>query len=94
MDDSFKEEKYNDLYRGGRQAIDIWKYIPKKVREGVTDAFSDCDGYWIYLDHEEGGWVAYDGAEDCGGIHEYTIADLKEAIKTIRKGEWAKNVIY
>ena len=76
---------YEDLYRRGKQANNIWKYIPQKYREGVTNAFSDSDGYWIWLDHEEGGWVAYDGGDDCGIIHEYTIAGLKKAIKSIRK---------
>ena len=80
-----KEAAYEAIYSAGRQATNIWKYIPEKLKEGVTDAFSDSDGYWIWLDHEEGGWVAYDGGEDCGMIHEYTIADLKQAIKTIRK---------
>lgn len=80
-----KEAAYDELYRQGRQAKDIYKYIPEKFREGVTEAFSDSDGYWIWLDHEIGGWVAYDGGEDCGMIHEYTIADLKAAIKTIRR---------
>ncbi len=80
-----KQEAYERVYESGRQATDLYKYIPEKAMEGVTDAFSDDEGYWIYLDHEEGGWVAYDGADDCGFIHEWNIADLKEAIKTIRK---------
>ena len=82
-----KEDAYRDLYQTGRQAKNLWKYIPENKLKGVEYAFSDPDGYWIYLDHEEGGWVAYDGALDCGIIHEYTIADLKAAIKTIRKGK-------
>lgn len=80
-----KEEAYARVYSSGRQATDLYKYIPEKAMEGVTDAFSDLDGYWIHLDHEEGGWVAYDGGSDCGIIHEYNITDLKKAIKTIRK---------
>ena len=79
------EVNYYERFMSGNQAKNIWKYIPEKYMEGVTDAFSDSDGYWIYLYHEEGGWVAYDDDEDCGIIHEYTIADLKDAIKTIRK---------
>lgn len=78
-----KEEKYCRLYSSGRQATNIWKYIPEKYADGVSDAFSDSDGYWVWL---EKGWVAYDGEPDCWQIHEYTIADLKKAIKTIRKG--------
>ena len=79
-----KAEEYDDRYKVNKQATNIWKYIPQKKKEYVTDAFSNSDGYWIWLDEEH---VAYDGAEDCGMIHEFTIADLKDAIKTIRKGE-------
>lgn len=78
-----KEAAYEKAYRQGRQAKDIYKYIPDKYLGGVTNAFSDSDGYWIWLDED---YVAYDGGEDCGMIHEYNIADLKTAIKTIRKG--------
>ena len=81
-----KEEAFERRQAQRRIAVDVWKYIPVKLYEAVTRAFSDSDGYWIWLDHEDGGWVAYDGGEDCGTIHEYTIKDLKEAIKTIRKG--------
>lgn len=77
-----KEEKYDELYRQGRQATNLWKYITASKQAFVTNAFSDSDGYWIWLDEDH---VAYDGADDCGQIHEYTIADLKDAIKTIRR---------
>lgn len=77
-----KEVAYEAVYAAGRQAKNIWHYIPTKLQEGVTNAFSDSDGYWIWLDSDH---VAYDGGEDCGIIHEYNIADLKAAIKTIRK---------
>ena len=80
-----KQNQYERSFQTGKTATNVWKYIPAKFRETVTNAFADSDGYWIWLDQEEGGWVAYDGAEDCGMIHEYTVADLKEAIKTIRK---------
>lgn len=66
-----KKEAYEKVYKSGRQAIDLYKYIPEKIIERVTNAFSDDEGYWIWL--------------DCGIIHEYNITDLKEAIKTIRK---------
>lgn len=79
-----KEDAYKILFESGRQAKDLYKYIPEKFMEGVTDAFSNEDGYWIYLDKCH---VAYDGSVDCGMIHEYSIKDLKAAIKTIRKGE-------
>ena len=80
-----KVERYEDRYRSGRVDTNIWKYIPDKCREGVTNAFADSDGYWVWLDFEEGGWVAYDGGSDCGIIHEYTIQDMRAAIKTIRQ---------
>lgn len=80
-----KEEAYDEMYRRGRISTNLWKYIPAKVLPGVIGAYSDSDGYWIYLDREINGWVAYDGDSDCGVIHEYTIADLRSAIKTIRR---------
>ena len=85
------EVNYAEKFRAGRVAKNLWKYIPEKVMAGVTNAIVDSDGYWIWLDNEEGGWRAYDGAEDCGMIHEYTVADLKLAIKTIRQDDrWIK----
>ena len=77
-----KVSVYEDKWNAGTVAKDIWKYIPVGKQAFVVDAFADSDGYWIWLDAEH---VAYDGAEDCGTIHEYTIADLREAIKTIRQ---------
>lgn len=59
----------------------VFRYIPKKYYVAIDDAFTDSDGYWIYL---KNGFAAYDGGEDCGVIHEYNIQDLKDAIKTIR----------
>lgn len=83
MKDWFEQkEQYDALYRSGREAKDLWRYIPARLVTAVADAFSDPDGYWVYL---EQGWCAYDGGEDCGEIHEYTIAGLRNAIKTIRK---------
>lgn len=79
-----KEIAYETIFESGRQAKDLYKYIPEKLMEGVTDAFSNEDGYWIYFDECH---VAYDGGVDCGMIHEYSIKDLKAAIKTIRKGK-------
>lgn len=86
MDWAEKEYRYQEQFRSGKQAKNIWKYIPASVACHVDKAFSDSDGYWIWLENDdEGCWRAYDGGEDCGIIHEYTIADLKDAIKTIRK---------
>ena len=82
-----KEDAYAQKWDAGTVAADLYKYIPRRIAEAgaIDNAFADSDGYWIWLNHEEGGWVAYDGGEDCGTIHEYTIEDLKKAIKTIRK---------
>lgn len=83
-DEWTKEEAYDELYRQGRQAKNLWKYIPKKLEDAVDDTAVDKDGYWIYLAHWNG-WTCYDGGEDCTLIHCYTIKDLIEDIKTIRK---------
>lgn len=76
-----KEEEYERRWASGRVPQDIWKYVPDKYADAVTDAFADSEGYWIWLGKD---YFAYDGGADCGSIHEYTVADLKEAIKTIR----------
>lgn len=75
-----KETEYESRWRSGRIPTNIWKYIPGKHRTGVMNAFADSEGYWIWLND---GYRAYDHAEDCGIIHEYTIEDLRAAIKTI-----------
>lgn len=77
-----KEERWEKNLRQGRIARDIWKYIPKKIEHAVDGVSVNSAGYWIYL---KDGFRAYDGAEDCGQIHEYLISDLKDAIKTIRE---------
>lgn len=84
-----KEEAYYDAFRAGRTAKNIWKYVPAKLLScgAVTNAVADSDGYWVWLDFEEGGWRAYDHGSDCGVIHEYTIKDLREALKTIRQND-------
>lgn len=79
-----KQYAYERAYRSGSRSKNIWQYIPAYLQCHVADAFSDSDGYWIYLDE---GYTAYDGGEDCGVIHDYTIADLKESIRTIRRKE-------
>lgn len=76
-----KEDEYEQRWASGRIPTDIWKYVPQKLWSAVTDAFADSDGYWIWLADD---YFAYDGGADCGTIHEYTVADLKEAVKTIR----------
>ena len=70
------------IYRSGRQADDLWKYIPERISDAVDDTLVDPDGYWIFLKE---GWTAYDGGEDCRTIHCYSIKDLREDIATIRK---------
>lgn len=78
-----KEYVWERNYESGRYARDLWKYIPKKVEESVADTYVDSDGYWIYL---ADGWMAY-GERGCHTIHEWTVADLKDAISQIRKEE-------
>ena len=78
-----KEMTYDGRMRSGRIAKSLYRYIPNRLLVAVNDTAIDPDGYWIYLNE---GWTSYDGGEDCGIIHEFTVADLKNAIKTIRKG--------
>lgn len=75
-------EKEFRFENNSRPATNLWKYIPERLKSAVDECSTDSDGYWVYL---ENGYVAYDGGEDCWVIHEYTITDLKAAIKTIRK---------
>ena len=82
VDDFDPESKFDMVWRNGRAATNLWKYIPNRVIDGVADATVDSDGYWIYL---ESGWTSRDGGEDCRTIHAYSIKELKEDIKTIRK---------
>lgn len=77
-----KEIDWEDRYYSGRYCHNLWKYIPKKVKDGVDDVAEDSDGYWIYLSE---GWTSMDGGEDCRIIHDYDIAGIKDAVKTIRK---------
>lgn len=77
-----REISFQDTLERGRQAKNIWKYIPKKYREGIENAFTDSDGYWIWLDEQH---EAYDGGEDCHMVHEHRISDLIEAVRTIRR---------
>ena len=87
MDWFEKEERYKVAYGNGRVASNLWKYIPKKVEDGVMHAYSDSDGYWVWLFPN---WTAYDGAEDCGMIHVYTIEDLKTDLRTVRRAEYSR----
>ena len=77
-----KEGAYQQVYSAGKQAKSISQYIPDAKVEAVAETLIDSDGYWVFL---EEGWTAYDGGEDCRTIHEYSIVDLRAAIKTIRK---------
>lgn len=80
-----KQEQFEKLWRSNRHAKNLYRYIPRRLAGAICWAEVDEDGYWIYLNNEDGHFRAYDGAEDCGTIHEYTIADLIAAIKTIRQ---------
>ena len=75
-----REENYD--YR--KHSDNLWRYIPKKLLHAVEDVAIDSDGYWIWL---APGYTAYDGGSDCMAIHDYTIAEVRKAIKTIRKME-------
>ncbi len=79
-----KEQAFADRLNSGKISADIWRYIPKKLMGCIEDAYINDDGYWIYLAE---GYTAYDGGSDSSTIHEYMIADLREAIKSIRKVE-------
>ena len=80
MDWARKEELFETRFANGTTSKDIWQYVPRNVYSTIDDADVDCDGYWLYL---ASGFRAYDLGADCTIIHEYTISDLKEAIKTI-----------
>lgn len=77
-----KEAQYETMYNDGRQAKNLWKYIPNKLSDAIDSTSVDYDGYWIYLNE---GWTSADGGEDCGIIHCYNLQDLKADIKTIRR---------
>ena len=77
-----KATAYEENYRAGRTAKCIWTYIPAKYCDAIEYAWIDSDGYWVHLNSE---YRAYDNGEDCTYIHEYTITDIKEALKTIRR---------
>ena len=81
MDWFEKEAAYERTYAAGKQAKAISRYIPDKWWKAINGCSIESDGYWIYLNE---GYTAYDHGEDCGIIHEYNIADLKAAIKTIK----------
>lgn len=77
-----KEDIYARRWVMDKQAKDIWKYVPERLNEAILDAEISSDGYWLWLADE---YRAYDLSADCGAVHEYTIADLRKAIKTIKK---------
>ena len=76
-----KEAAFERTFNAGRAVTNLWKYIPVKILPAIEDCTVNSDGYWVYL---ADGWRAYDLAEDCGQIHVYNIADLKEDLKTVR----------
>ena len=81
-----KGGEFERAYFQGRCSKDITKYVPARLMmDAILDVYTNSDGYWIGL---QPGWTAYDGVN--GGaenhcIHEYTIKDLKQALKTIRR---------
>ena len=80
-----KGGEFERAYFQGRCSKDIIKYVPAKLMDAILDVYTNSDGYWIGL---QPGWTAYDGVN--GGaenhcIHEYSIKDLKQALKMIRR---------
>lgn len=51
------------------------RYIPKRLRSHVTDAFHDSDGYWVWFDDAVD--TKYDPFMPCGTIHEDTILEVR-----------------
>lgn len=73
-----KEQSFADTFASGRQATNLWKYIPNRLVEAIDETAVDSDGYWIYL---RDGW--HEDGEST--IHVYNIADLKNAIRNIER---------
>lgn len=55
------------------------KYIPKKCRTYINDVYKDIDGYWIEL---KPSYIST--TTECSTIHELTIKDLKNELKSIK----------
>ncbi|MDU4493542.1 MAG: hypothetical protein E7J02_12160 [Staphylococcus warneri] len=55
------------------------KYIPKKYRTYINDVYKDIDGYWIEL---KPSYIST--TTECSTIHELTIKDLKNELKSIK----------
>ena len=53
----------------------LMRYVPKKLRPHVMDAYHDCDGYWVEFDDLVD--VKYDPFQTCATIHEDTIRELR-----------------
>lgn len=60
---------------GGNINDNIMRYVPKRLRPHVTDAFRDSDGYWIWFDCRVD--TKYDPFMSCGTIHEDTINQVR-----------------
>jgi hypothetical protein len=56
----------------------LMRYVPKKLRAHVTDAYHDSDGYWINFDDSVD--TKYDPFMNCGTIHEDTIREVRERL--------------
>lgn len=58
----------------------IMKYVPKRLKEAVREAYHDSDGYWICLtdDYE-------DTHMNTHVIHGETIQQLREDLKNVEK---------
>lgn len=56
----------------------IEKYVPKKHKHKIAEAYKDSEGWWIWL---ADGFIST--STEGQTIHEYTIADVKKEFKTI-----------
>lgn len=59
----------------GKPSEELMRYVPKRLRPHVTDAYHDSDGYWIGFDDAVD--TKYDPYMYCGTIHEDTIREVR-----------------
>ena len=58
----------------------IMKYVPKRLKEAVRKAFSDSDGYWIFL---KDGYI--DTNMGTRVLHCETIQQLRDDLKNVER---------
>ena len=67
-----KQERFERDLNRGNVSKDLWRYIPAKYTEYIADAFTDYDGYYIFLTNGE-------------KVHAYTISGLIKGIRESAK---------